>query len=453
MSAKKIWHKITFLGLEEHEEFEQREVVLLNKMVAMASAVMFFLIPIEVVINGWKMVPFEFAMGLLCLFSLLLTYKRKFMAAKVYFFFVAIAVIGFMGILVGKGTNNELFMLPVFIFPMILFNNLKTVLILCSFAFVSFIAVITLQNTVLPVVDISDEIRGSFRYVFLVVIFILVFFEIYYFKRINYKFQDLISKKSKEISEQKKEIIDSINYAKRIQEAILPSKSQVEKLLQDAFVLYKPKDIVAGDFYWVEEKNDLVIFAAADCTGHGVPGAMVSVVCENALHKSISEFDLTIPGEILDKTKELVTEKFITSDEDVKDGMDIALCTLNRKSNELKFAGAYNPLWILRNGSDEIEEIKATKQAVGKTHDTKPFQTHSMLLNKGDIIYVFSDGYADQFGGEKGKKLKYKPFRKMLVENANKTMSEQSNLINQGFESWRGDFEQIDDVCIIGVRI
>ncbi len=139
MSAKKIWHKITFLGLEEHEEFEQREVVLLNKMVAMASAVMFFLIPIEVVINGWKMVPFEFAMGLLCLFSLLLTYKRKFMAAKVYFFFVAIAVIGFMGILVGKGTNNELFMLPVFIFPMILFNNLKTVLILCSFAFVSFI--------------------------------------------------------------------------------------------------------------------------------------------------------------------------------------------------------------------------------------------------------------------------------------------------------------------------
>lgn len=453
MSTKSLWHKITFLGLQENEEFEHREVVLLNKMVAMSSLVMFLLIPIEIVLNGWKMVPFEVVMGMMCLVSLLLTYKRKFNASKIYFFFVAIFVIVFMGIIVGDGTSNEVFMIPIFIFPMILFNKLRTVILLCITAFIAFITVISLQKIVTPIVGIPDEIRSTFEYVFFTVIFILIFFEIYYFKRINYKFQEILSSQNKEIEDQKKEIIDSINYAKRIQEAILPSPALVDRLLPDSFILYKPKDIVAGDFYWVEEKDDLVIFAAADCTGHGVPGAMVSVVCDNALNKSINEHNLTDPGKILDKTKELVTHKFVQGEEDVKDGMDIALCTLNKNTKELKYAGAYNPLWLLRKDAKEIVEIKATKQAVGMTHDIYDFKTHTLQLNEGDIIYIFSDGFADQFGGEKGKKFKYKPFKKLLIDNQEKSLKEQSNIIDKAFESWRGDIEQIDDVCIIGVRI
>ena len=158
-----------------------------------------------------------------------------------------------------------------------------------------------------------------------------------------------------EVESKNKEITDSITYAKRIQSAILPPEKVVKESLEDSFILYKPKDIVAGDFYWLEQKNGKVLFAAADCTGHGVPGAMVSVVCNNALNRSVREHGLTDPGKILDKTREIVIEEFEKSDEEVNDGMDIAICSL--EGNSLQYAGAHNPLWVIRNGA--ILETKA----------------------------------------------------------------------------------------------
>ncbi|GAG60940.1 unnamed protein product, partial [marine sediment metagenome] len=173
------------------------------------------------------------------------------------------------------------------------------------------------------------------------------------------------------VEEKNREITDSITYALRIQEAILPPDRIVKEYLQESFILYKPKDIVAGDFYWMEVIGDTTIFAAADCTGHGVPGAMVSVVCHGALNRSVREFGLTDPAKILDKTRELVIETFEASDEEVKDGMDIALCSLT--GTELQYAGAHNPLWVLRNG--EVLETKADKQPIGKYAELKPFTT------------------------------------------------------------------------------
>ncbi len=259
-------------------------------------------------------------------------------------------------------------------------------------------------------------------------------------------------KEQKEIVEEKqKEIVDSITYAKRIQEAILPPESQVNALLPNSFILYKPKDIVAGDFYWMDETNEGVLFAAADCTGHGVPGAMVSVVCNNALNRSVREFNLLDPGAILDKTKELVVEQFEKSAEEVKDGMDISLCRL--QGTDLFWAGANNPLWIIRKGSDVIEEYKPNKQAIGKTYETAPYDTHKISLNSGDVFYIFSDGYADQFGGKKGKKLKNANLKKLLISNADMDMAHQKEVLNEMFEDWKGEFEQLDDVCVIGVRI
>lgn len=271
----------------------------------------------------------------------------------------------------------------------------------------------------------------------------------------------------KEIVEEKNtEILDSITYAKRIQEAILPSTKLVNELLPDSFVFYKPKDIVAGDFYWMETVDSLpivldkntptsngkppaVLFAAADCTGHGVPGAMVSVVCNNAMNRALREFGLTQPGAILDKTRELVVKTFEKSEEDVKDGMDIALCSL--EGNTLKYAGAHNPLWIIKNG--EVLETKANKQPIGKFDNQVPYTTHSFELEKGDTIYIFSDGYVDQFGGEKGKKFKTKAFRELLISIQDKKMVEQRVVIDNTFEAWKGNLEQVDDVCVIGVRV
>jgi serine phosphatase RsbU (regulator of sigma subunit) len=216
-------------------------------------------------------------------------------------------------------------------------------------------------------------------------------------------------------------------------------------------VLYKPKDIVAGDFYWMEPLEEQVLFAAADCTGHGVPGAMVSVVCNNGLNRSVREYGLTDPGKILDRTREIVIQEFEKSEEEVKDGMDIALCAL--QGTTLAYAGAHNPLWIVRNGSTEIEEIKANKQPIGKYDDPLPYTTHRIELQPGDTFYIFSDGYADQFGGERGKKLKSSNFKKLLLSLQQEPMKKQQTLIAEEFERWKGNIEQLDDVCVIGVRV
>ncbi len=254
-----------------------------------------------------------------------------------------------------------------------------------------------------------------------------------------------------QIEEKNLEITDSISYALRIQRAILPPLSDFDKLMSDQFVLYKPKDIVAGDFYWFNEIEGKYLFAVGDCTGHGVPGAMVSVVCVGALNRSIREFGLSKPSDILDKTRELVLETFEKSEEDVKDGMDISLCSWDERTGELEFSGANNNLYLVKGS--EISEIKADKQPIGKYEYAKPFVNHAMKLEKDTCVYIFSDGFADQFGGEKGKKMKYKAFRELLVQNMALPMSVQLKELDEKFDNWKGEFEQVDDVCVIGVRV
>lgn len=256
----------------------------------------------------------------------------------------------------------------------------------------------------------------------------------------------------KEIVEQKnQEIIDSINYALRIQTAILPSKKTIQSVLPDSFFLYKPKDIVAGDFYWMEEIGDLVLFAACDCTGHGVPGAMVSVVCHTALNKAVIESGITKPSLILDKTSELVYDCFSKNEMEIQDGMDISLCAFNKKTNTLEWAGAYNPIWLLKN--KEITETKANKQSIGGSRTINTFTNHSFQLEKGDTIYIFTDGFADQFGGEGEKKLTRKGFREVLLSLKDEPIAEQGELLDNFITSYRKETEQTDDILVIGVTV
>ena len=265
--------------------------------------------------------------------------------------------------------------------------------------------------------------------------------------------KEKIETQHKILEEAHTEIKDSINYAQRLQLAILPPLKLFKENLPNSFVLYKPKNVVAGDFYWMENLNDDLFFAAADCTGHGVPGALVSVVCNNALNRSFSEKPYGDPGEILNRTREIVIEEFQKSESDVKDGMDISFCRLNRKSLILNWAGANNPLWIVRNNSEEVEEHKANKQPIGKTINPTAFTTHKIQLFPGDCIYIFSDGFADQFGGPKGKKLMSSNFKKMLISAKALSMEKQREMIDKKFEEWKGNVEQVDDVCVIGVRV
>lgn len=273
------------------------------------------------------------------------------------------------------------------------------------------------------------------------------------------------------VDNKNKEITDSIVYARRIQQAILPPKEVLSKNLENGFILYKPKDVVSGDFYWMERppsngEKKAILLAAADCTGHGVPGAMVSVVCNNALNRAVREFKLTNPAEILNKVRELVIETFEKSEEEVNDGMDIALVSLiqsvneeiGERTSELQYAGANNPIWIIRTcqhltSNFELIEIKPNKQPIGKVDNPQPFTNQTIELQKGDTLYMFTDGFADQFGGPKGKKLMYKPFKELLLSIQEKSMGEQKEILSQHFENWKGDLEQVDDVCVIGVRV
>lgn len=257
------------------------------------------------------------------------------------------------------------------------------------------------------------------------------------------------------LSEQKKlveikneEILDSIKYAKRIQTAILPSMENVVNQLKHVFIMYQPKDVVAGDFYWLETKDNWKLFAVADCTGHGVPGAMVSVFGNNALNRAVREHNLTKPGEILDKAREIMINEFEKNGEEVHDGMDVALCALN--GNKLRFAGAYNSLWIVRHG--ELLEYRGDKQPIGLFDKKKTFETVEIELMKDDCFYIFSDGFADQFGGPNNKKYKSANLKRLLIKVSDKPMIEQAQLIQQDFDEWKGDNEQVDDVCLLGVR-
>ncbi len=319
----------------------------------------------------------------------------------------------------------------------------------------------------------------NYRYMGLVGVAILLILAggIFYGARNKRKNSEALQEQMQVIEVQKKEIIDSIQYAKRIQNAILPNHDRFNDYLGNSFVLYLPKDIVAGDFYWMdiskdENGNETVYVAVADCTGHGVPGAMVSVVCNNSLKRAVHEYKLRDPGQILDKTRELVVEEFAKSSnasDKIKDGMDIALVSIEQQQEQegrgsvaqnscskLLYAGAHNPLWIIRKDSNEVEVIKANKQPIGEFDKVVPFETKEVVLNPEDSVYLFSDGYPDQFGGESnkvgGKKLKSKGFKQLILEANQMSMEDQKAYLESKLKEWRGSFEQIDDVCVLGIK-
>jgi serine phosphatase RsbU (regulator of sigma subunit) len=258
-----------------------------------------------------------------------------------------------------------------------------------------------------------------------------------------------------EILHQKIEIEDSINYAKRIQNAILPLESNIKLNLPESFVLFQPKDIVSGDFYWFANQNDKIIFVCADCTGHGVPGAFMSMIGSDKINTAVLERGVTMPDAILTELNVGIKKSLKQEGgdkESTKDGMDAAIVTIDLKTKKLYYSGANRPLWILKD--NEIEEIKATKVAVaGFTPDDQIFQIHEIDIKPGDTFYMSSDGYADQFGGERGKKLKVKAMKQILLENKDLPMEEQRNQLDQKMSEWMDGYEQIDDICVIGIKI
>lgn len=262
-----------------------------------------------------------------------------------------------------------------------------------------------------------------------------------------------ISEQKAEIEEKNLNIMDSIRYAKRIQQTILPRDQFVEKYLPNSFILYKPKDIVSGDFYWMEVVNNLAFVSAVDCTGHGVPGAFVSIVGYNSLNRTVMEFGLKKPADILNKLNDLVVDTFVRhSDSDIKDGMDMSLVSIDLNTRNVQFAGAQNPVYIIND--DGLTEYKANKQPIGSSLEPKNFDNHELKTKKGDMIYLFSDGYIDQFGGPKGKKFMRKRFKETLQSIHQLDVRTQKQHLDNTIVEWMGkEEEQLDDILVIGIRV
>ncbi|MES2800236.1 MAG: tetratricopeptide repeat protein [Bacteroidota bacterium] len=268
-----------------------------------------------------------------------------------------------------------------------------------------------------------------------------------------------------------KEIVESIRYAQRIQQAVLKEEHHVSEHLPEHFIFYRPKDIVSGDFYWAQEKEGVLYVAAADCTGHGVPGGFLTMLGIAFLNEIISKNEIQTPAQILNELRAKFIHELGLQDS-TNDGMDITLVSLRydepTDSKELMWAGAYNPLWIVKNQGKSINtdftpaltidqlgfyEVKPDKQPIGKSDYQADFTNHTLNLEKGDMLYLFSDGYQDQFGGDAGKKLKKSGFKELILSLAEKSLENQLSTMNDFFDSWKGDHEQVDDVCVIGIKL
>jgi serine phosphatase RsbU (regulator of sigma subunit)/HAMP domain-containing protein len=269
-----------------------------------------------------------------------------------------------------------------------------------------------------------------------------------------------VQQKNSELEIIYKQVTDSIRYAKRLQQAILPPDSVVKAAFQKSFVLFKPKDIVSGDFYWIDKRESKSYVAAVDCTGHGVPGAFMSIVGYNLLREIANNADNKLPpSTIMDKMSKGVVKTLHAkgggedSSQLTKDGMDMSLCAFDSETLQLQYSGAFNPLYVIRQG--QIIQYKADKFPIGYRGDeeVKPFTNNIIQLERGDTFYIFSDGYADQFGGPKGKKLMVGNFRDLLLNASVMPIDKQKNFLNDTIESWRGELEQVDDILVIGVSV
>lgn len=371
--------------------------------------------------------------------------------------------------LFGGDNNSHYYFLFLPIAVNILFNELRITVFYLVLCIIVMMANILFIDYCDPYYHIDPSLR-AFGYPNIIFICLLIFMGVRLFKQENIKYAKTIEDQRKILEEKNQEITDSINYAKKIQNALIPSEEEFTSHFKEAFVLFKPKDIVSGDFYWITKKQNKIFYVTADCTGHGVPGGFMTMLGISFLDEIINEKNILEPAEILNNLRERIigTLKQTGTAGESKDGMDVALCCLDTDTNILHYAAANNSVYVLsadknfspwrgdssaKSGTEGwLKEYKPDKQPCGFHHEPKPFTPQQIKLQSGDCVYTFSDGYADQFGGEKGKKFKYKKLEELLI-GSHKDFKTQKKLLDETFDNWKGELEQVDDILLIGIRV
>ncbi len=353
----------------------------------------------------------------------------------------------------GTAVNLHFFLLILCLISIVIFRNQKVVHLFIILAIISFFSLVIWAQFHDPLIKIPKQTKtlelllGNIN---LLLLFVICSLFILFLKREMIAGQKRITEQKNLIEEKNRDLTDSIRYAQRIQSAMLPSKSSIEAIFPGHFLFFKPKDIVSGDFYWVFENEEYQFIAVGDCTGHGVPGSMMSVLGINVLIEIVENKRIINPDTILNELRNgilLAFDKEGKSSE-YKDGMDIALVRINRKTKTYCFAAANNAMYHL--SIDGLQERRADKQPVGFSHDLSPFTQQDFAYESGDTLVLFTDGFADQFGGPKNKKFRYKSFQELLLESRNDSLDK---ILDKTFHSWKRDLEQVDDVCVFGITL
>ncbi len=387
------------------------------------------------------------------LVTFFLIHRKKYQQA--FFFHVCCGFIYFIeGTLTyGLQTNLHFYLLIMCMISAVMFDRRKTIQGFITFAIFSFFGLITWLHFHKPFVtalEQSETVQTIIGNVNLLLLFMISSLFILFFKEDMLKSQKHILKQKQVIEEKNKDMLDSIQYAQRIQLALLPSRNSLQTLFPDSFLLFQPKDIVSGDFYWIFQNDDYRFAAVGDCTGHGVPGALMSVLGINLLNEIVENKGVSAPAEILNELRSGIIAAFDKEGKssEYKDGMDISIVRICRKTNRYIVAAANNALYHI--SGQELEERSANRQPVGYSHHLEPFTQQEFSFQNGDLLVLFTDGYADQFGGPKNKKFRYKSFKELLLTYRQENMEE---VLSTGFESWKGNLEQVDDVCVLGIRL
>lgn len=335
---------------------------------------------------------------------------------------------------------------------------------ICIYSFINIFISATLKSAALHDDGGIISPASPFRYIFYGVLLLAIVYLIALSQTKNLiKARKLLKEKQQileqmekqklELEVRDKNITDSLNYAQRIQEALLPSEDYFRKYFNDSFIFFKPKDIVSGDFYWIGEKNERIYVVGADCTGHGVPGALMSMIGLEIIEKTINEDNIFNPSDILSVLNRGL-EKTFSREKNIgtiiRDGMDIGLCVIDRKRKKIEYAGAFFPLYLIRNNS--LIEIKGDKLIIGMNSTGQAYTTHNVDIKEDDILYIFSDGYIDQFGGSDNKKFMYRRFRYLLTTINRFPVKDQKSVLEDNIRTWMGNNAQIDDMMIIGFK-
>ncbi|MFT4661763.1 MAG: serine phosphatase RsbU (regulator of sigma subunit) [Patiriisocius sp.] len=449
------WNKISTIGCQPGMEPDNaRAQHLLNRIIFFGLAVSILSIPLILSMNSIVQTVTHLMVVLLTPFSWLLSKQRKVDSATIFLCTIMMINLVLQGLIQHQGSSHYL-LLAIAVFPLVLMKKTKTPVLIFILAAICFVVVEEFHSYISLKTDYSAEQLQATHTGVVVVSFLTTFIMLFQTRLTNITYQAKVISQRQEIEEKHTEITDSINYSERIQRSFLASTDVLNKNLNDYFIFFQPKETVSGDFYWAGKlANNNFAMVNADSTGHGVPGAIMSILNITSIEKAVEENKLSNPASIFNATRKTIIERLKKdgSPEGGKDGMDASIICFDFDKNKFTYTAAQNPIWIIRDG--ELTEIKPEKMPIGK-HDKDhiPFEGGEFEMQKGDQIYTLTDGFQDQFGGPKGKKFMIKKMREYVLSISHLPMQKQHQKLYEVFSSWKGDLEQVDDVCVIGVRI